>query len=284
RSPTSRLQRWRALIWVMAALECGYMLQAPACVYLPRVPGKATERILLGADAAHRIYLAEGTSPVAFLWGPRWWWVGSRIEFGVEFLPPGRYERRDQPRWEVVSGDDRRAYSSGSPRARQVVRRDGTVLAWGQTLKELSPGSLDWRVLTELPSPYAGPTLEAVALPDSDQAGEVYQDWGAFHKGPEAGGRRGLTPLGRGSTRRETWRRAVSLPQPQSDRSMRHHLSAATLGDAVLLFEVWSEGAGGKGVTYSVRGDGSVSEVNTFDVVLDEHRSLEVSATQDGAY
>jgi hypothetical protein len=264
--------------------EVLYMLQAPACVYLPRVPGTSTERVLLGADATHRLYWAEATSPVAFLWGPRWWWVGSRLEFGIEFAPPVRYAVRDQARWELVSSDGRRASPSGSPMARHLVRSDGTVLAWGRTLKELSPGSRDWRVLTELPSPYAGLVLEAVALTDSDQIIEVYQDWQAFNGGPERGIRRDLTLLGRDSAGGQTWRVSLSLPEPRADRYMRHHLSAAAIGDTVLLFELWSEGGGGKGATYSAQKDGAVRKVNTFDVLLDGRLPVDVSATRDGAY
>src|SRR5436189_161232 len=74
RAPASLWGRRRRLLGVVAILEALYLVQAPACVYLPYVPAKSSvERVVLGADAAGQLYWLEGRSPMAFAWGPRWW-------------------------------------------------------------------------------------------------------------------------------------------------------------------------------------------------------------------
>ena len=73
-APLSFWGRNRLRVCLLVAAEAFYVLQAPACVYLPRAPGKpAVERVILGADASNRLYWLERTRNVAFAWGPRWW-------------------------------------------------------------------------------------------------------------------------------------------------------------------------------------------------------------------
>jgi hypothetical protein len=286
----------RRRLWICLAMsaELLYMLQAPGCVYLPKVPGRAVRRVLLGADAAHNLYRLEGTCPVAFVWGPRWWWVGSRIEFGIEVVPPLRYARRGSTRWELVWAQNRRPYPPDSHWRYRAIRYDGTLLAWGEdNLLELAPEALEWRVLAPLPTPgppVNGPlpdnylmVLQAVALAEDGRISEVYQDEGAFERSPR-GTRRELRVVQRERSGREVARFSASLPEVRSPRNIHHKLDAAVIQGTLLVFELWREEGQGRGATYSVLPDGQAREINSFEVAVDEYDPVEVAATRDGAY
>jgi hypothetical protein len=153
-----RRHRW--WIWVALVAEVAYMVQAPACVYLPYVPGGApTQRVLLGASANGTTFWLEGQSPLAFAWGPRWWWYWNPELLlpygGLEWLPPLRYAKNgtnsDETKWEVVGSDGSRwPYLS---RARFLTKSsrpiltspDGSLLTlWDSGLHRLEIGGKEW--------------------------------------------------------------------------------------------------------------------------------------------
>jgi hypothetical protein len=278
--PTPR-PPWAVAAWVVLVLECVYMLQAPACVYLPRVPGQATRRFLLGADDAHRLYWVEGTSPVAFLWGPRWWFaVGHVLGGGMENVPPIRPAMHDRTQWELVS-QGRRWPHPGGPWLHELASGDGAVLTWAREMLELKPGESAWRSLARLPNDHPL-DLQAVGRAGADSFVELYQDTEVRDK--SRGTKRDLILLLRERSGREASRTSLSLPESTSDRSIDAGLFVTVTPTATLVFETWREHGEGQGVTYSVRPGGLVTVLNHFAVRVEDGFPIGVEASPDGVY
>ncbi len=197
RSPRSRFGRHPLWVSAVMAAEMVYMLQAPACVFLPRAPGKeAVRRHLLGKHPSGRLYWLEATAPMAFVWGPRWWGY-TRPETmpfvpaggGLDWVPPTRYAAWGAARWDVVCDDGRRwsvpgwhgslgTMESGVP---QTAAPDGTLLR-GDSLRcapsgglcGLKPGARSW----ECVSPCGLPSLgfgEALAVTINGAIWEIFE-------------------------------------------------------------------------------------------------------------
>jgi hypothetical protein len=104
----------RVSLWMLLGAELLYSLFAPACVYLPWVPGQSVvTRSIVGVDSDGHVYWQEMRSRrFSFEMGPRWW-VGFNAHTlspygGLEWIPPLRFARYDQ----------------GAPS--ELVRYDGT--------------------------------------------------------------------------------------------------------------------------------------------------------------
>src|SRR5437867_1745877 len=173
RAPASLWGRRRRLLGVVAILEALYLVQAPACVYLPYVPAKSSvERVVLGADAAGQLYWLEGRSPMAFAWGPRWWFAfgGHLLDGGLEVVPPVRFAKLKDTSWQVrTSAGVARPYPAQSARgpawaaSRRVDSQGRLLELLGTGLYRLAPEDREWRRLTDFGSHQLGWTPEALA-------------------------------------------------------------------------------------------------------------------------
>jgi hypothetical protein len=190
--PESPWGRHRVWVRLVMAVEVIYMLQAPACVYLPRAPGKpAVQRRLVGMDAAGRLYWVESTAPMAFVFGPRWW-MYTRPEIvplvptaqGFNWVRPLRYAVWNRARWEVACSDGRRWPVPGWHARRgsrmrlspEAVVENGTLLTLrpsdaahpttSEGLQGLKPGAPRWECVAPCGLPSLGLRQGLAAAPD----------------------------------------------------------------------------------------------------------------------
>jgi hypothetical protein len=281
--------RTRFLIWLAFLGELAYMVQAPACVYLPWAPGKpAVERVLLGADGSGRLYWLEGTSSLGFAWGLRWWFVtGPHILFtgGFEVVPPLRFARLHATRWEVVRSDGwRRTYPTTEPRGPGIARHtdqveaDGTLVQWHSGgLYRLPESASQWQPVS---STRSGVEEAFLVLPSGNilEAYEVYQT-----NVDTQGKRRDFVLIEVDKTATQVRRGHVSIEDDSvggpgaPGRSVRF----ATSTQGLFLYQTWVKLGLAEGRTYRLDPDlEHVGPVGTFD--FDPERPLSIAGSPDG--
>lgn len=267
----------RILLSVAALAELLYMLGSPACIYLPRAPGKpAVQRTILGRDDSGVLYLLEGTSHLSLACGPRWWFgiTHSGPDFGAEIVPPLRYARLKHAAWQIV-------FSRGNRRPLQthdfgVVRSDGTIVDWwiNKGIYLLSPTASEWRPVAPLPN--KEPFLYTISALDGGHTLEVYANSATFD---ESKGHildlllRERDELGR--VVNET-KQAIGPSETAHGPVIR--LEAAFGGGRVFLLNTWiphskdpgALGSNGKGAIYALSRDlSAVESLGVIDVDAD---------------
>ena len=240
----------RLAIYVVALAEAAYMLRSPACVHLPGAAPEAAavEKVLVGKDAAGRLYWLEGRSPTGFAFGPRWWFrVGHSVEGGIEFIPPVRFAMTNETAWDLVSSDGRRRpfptskklYGARVPRWgdwRYALRSDATLLSWdNDCFRSLSPEKPQWECLAPLAS---ANRIEAGAVLPGDHTLEVRLEYIPFRD--SRGRTRNLTLIERDPAGQQVRSAALTLPEaPAGDTPGPYHLRLTPTGGGFALLEAW---------------------------------------------
>jgi hypothetical protein len=295
--PPRWLSRIGALVLVAALAEVMYLLRAPACIYLPRAPGHRMSYRLLGVNAQHELVLIAQRRSLGFLWGPRWYFeAGDAFNFGFEIVRPLRYDREVPESASLVVGDRERPYPNLDTEAR-VLRADGCLLGWTggfrPKLHRLDSGATAWRLVTELPFPYAPPpggpvgppyppSLRAVNTTPAEGVIELYQEAeDSRQEGPSR-----LILLERDEDGREISRSAVALPRVHKAREGGQEFTVVRLARETLIFESSAGRLEGHGLTYSVSPDGVAQPINAYEFAVDDSGSYPrtVSSSADGAY
>ncbi len=286
--PGSLWARHRGWVRLVMVIEIIYMLQAPACVYLPRAPGKpAVQRHLLGADPAGHLYWLESTAPMAFVWGPRWW-ISFRPDItlipfvpyaaGLEYVAPLRYAVWTAAGWDVVSGDGRRwpvpewhgsAGTMQSPVPRAIAS-DGTLLSLEPTgigrfassggLRRLAPSAAGWECVPPCGLPSLG-TPESLATSASGSIWEIFESGstGEISMRQLRGERLFRTRVR--SIAADSTPRVFELSLHQKPGNAGPSGGAGTSGNGVVLFlSRWE----GEGTVYEITSDGHSRVLSTF--------------------
>lgn len=301
---TRRVLRWS--LGLFAATWIVFTFNAPACVYLPSVPGKpAVTRKIMGADAAGRVYWVEAERSVAFAWGLRWWFEFNPHvppgQGGFEYVPPLRFATGPWAGWRIVRSDgqvrpypplqgallDPGFHFPGVPAWQYLdvpyVTGDGTLIVHDKSgVHSLAPNTTGWTsVAGRLPevAPYAYVPASArledgtlILFHQSRPSQPRFLD----HRED----RLFLTAIDP-TLGREIRRREIVLPGPRSKDGGRYVLSLAAIDHGLLLFEAHGshEIGPGTGDVFSVSVDFSeIRRVASFSCDAVERASFSVPA------
>jgi len=294
RTPASFSVPMRLFFWVVVVAQSFYMLGSPACVYLPPravPPAPAVEKVLVGNDGSGQLHWLEGKSPIAFAWGPRWWFrVGHAPNAGVEFTPPVRFALLDATQWELVGADGSREMLSidrrnSDPRAptylswHRALRSDGNLLSWdSKCLRSLTTAVAEPKCLAELDSNRRW----AVAVLPQDHTLEILRDEAAFQN---TNGRvRDLTLVERDAEGHEVRRVALRLPTDET-KKVHYQLHIQSTSRGLMLVEAWSSSEGSQGRVYRVTDDLLKAEPHgVFPVRLSLSEEPSFAISSDGEF
>jgi hypothetical protein len=295
RRATSRRGLWQGVLWTLAVAEILYVLQAPACVYLPRAPGSpAVRRQLIGADSAGDVYWIEGKCPLGFAFGPRWWFVmtGHTLDGGFEFVPWMRFAwtddvwgRRSQgsPRlvnWEVVGPQGwRRAYDQEHGAVAHVLEADRSIVSFAYDgVYRLPSTGGPWVFVGRYDGRGRGRPRDLKLLPNGTFL-EVYEAPDT-HLNER---RRDITFVEREVSGKE--RRHVSMSLIEESRIINPgDVRVFVVPDALILIHTWlGEGLVGQGRTYRLsRTLSDLQPLGAFQFTAVNRMSL--AASPDGRF